>query len=41
MTQTKSSLVAASAAVFLTSIAFQQVLTVPATPSSPATVQIA
>ena len=41
MTQTKSSLAAAVAAVFLTSIAFQQVLTVPVAPSSPATVQIA
>ena len=41
MTQAKTSLVAAVAAVFLTSIAFQQVLTVPVGPNSPASVQIA
>jgi len=41
MTHTKSSLVAAVAAVFLTALAFQQVLTVPIAPAPPSAVQIA
>jgi hypothetical protein len=41
MTSTKSSFVAALAAVFLTALAFQQALTVPVGPGSPTIVQIA
>jgi heme/copper-type cytochrome/quinol oxidase subunit 4 len=41
MTHTKSSLAAAVLAVVLTALAFQQVLTGPIAPASPAAVQLA